>query len=113
MFDSNCESVIDMIFYLTAVAVITISLLIFYFNTKKTKTNIPQIQYGLLLKEKQAYTDSANRCKKDNSPISGEPFHKLFLDGSDIINNESFSISNSIESGGNEYNVLWGKIKKI
>lgn len=106
MFDLIYESVINMIIYLTFVAVIVISLFIFYFHTKKTVSVVHQIQYGLSEDEKQCFTDSADRCKKDNSPISDEPFHILFLDGSAIINSESFNISDSIKVGGNEYNVL-------
>jgi len=106
MFDSNYERVIDMIFYLLAVVIIAICLIIFYLRPQPPRVFATQIHYGISITEKQSFTEAANRCKKDNSPISNEPFHNLFLEGSNIVNNESFNISDSIESGRSEYNVL-------
>lgn len=82
-----------MVIYFSALAIITVSLVVFYFRARKSSNNVIRyVEYGLSAQDKQRYIESAERCKKENSPVSDEPFHKLFLEGSDIVNSESFKI---------------------
>lgn len=98
-----------MLFYLSAFFIVVMVLLLFYFSIghliKKKKKNISSISYGISKNKQHSYIEAANRCKKDNSPVSNEPFNKLYIEGADMINRESFKINDWIIEGS-EYHVI-------
>ena len=91
-----------MLIYLVAIAIVFICLLIFYKKGKKLRKieSVSSANYGLSVIEHQSFIAAAERCKKNNSPVSDDPFHELYLIGSEIVNRESFLIiNNEVEKG--------------
>lgn len=70
-----------------------------YFQKKQYSNSIVSVNYKLPEQEQKNYIEAANRCKKDNSPVSGCPFHELLKEGSELITNESFQINDEILEG--------------
>lgn len=97
--------------FFIGLALVFASFLLFYLYQKKkykifskAKTTV-LINYGLSTAEQSKYIEAAKRCQKDNSPISGCPFHELFAEGSEILKRESFKINdNTFEGSG--YHVI-------
>ncbi len=87
------EREIKMTIYLCAFALMLIGLIVYYFISKNNVSSKRVIHYGIDLDEKNEYTEAAERCKKNNSPVSNEPFNELFLEGSNIVNMELFTLS--------------------
>lgn len=83
-----------MLIYMLNVIIVAVGILVFYLtasNCKKSEVRVAE--YGLPNKDREGYIEAAERCKKNNSPVSNKPFHKLYLDGATMVNDEKFVLS--------------------
>lgn len=57
------------------------------------------IKFALSNREQTEYIESANRCKKNNSPVTTKPFYELSIEGTDLLQKESFVLNDDILEG--------------
>lgn len=83
-----------MLIYVTAIAIIGVGLLIFAKKGvgKLGSTVERQFDYALSKGEQESFIEAAERCKKENSPITDEQFCELSLEGSEMVNTEKFRV---------------------
>lgn len=80
-----------MVIYILAIIVVAFILFAFYLKVDDKQKR--RINYVLPNCEREGYINAAYRCRKNNSPVSQEPFHKLYLYGAEKANNENFILS--------------------
>ena len=80
-----------MIIYI--LGIIIVAAILFAFYLKLDDKQEKRISYVLPKCEREGYIDAAYRCRKNNSPVSQDPFHKLYLYGAEKVNNENFVLS--------------------